>query len=72
MQTKAISYFLRPVMTDTATPNSNRALPSPEPELAKQLKVRTVEARTPLQKKIKKTRPLTNSFDIERDIIRDH
>jgi len=49
-QTKAISDFLRGVMPDTA--NSNREpSPSSEPEIAKQLIVPKVEAKTPLQKK---------------------
>jgi len=48
-QTKAISDFLRQQMTDTA--NSNRALPSPEPELGKQSRVPKVEVKTPLQTK---------------------
>jgi len=57
-RTKAISDFLRRVLPDTATSNCNGNLPSsPEPELGKQLIVPKFEAaaKTPLQKKIKKT-----------------
>ena len=60
---KAISDFVRRVMPDRAT--SNRALPSPDSELAKQVIVPKVEARTPL----KKTRPLSPLPSTSREIL---
>jgi len=64
-QTKTISDFLRWVMPDTATPNSNRALPSPEPELAKQLIVlKKTRSPSPIVRHRKRyyTRPLNKNL----------